>query len=413
MRFLRYRFLSPDESGSTPSDTAGLEPAPSIDDVPMGLGSLLGGFTGGSTEAPKDEPKGSTPASQPETPKTKTKTPATPPQDQTPTNQGTEPVTSTSDTGAGNDAGDDEGEGDTVFGMILADSGMSEEEITEAGLEIPEEESVENVTAFVGKLTQHLRATAPQRVFQQLEERLPDVADYLEFRMNGGKPEEYYALLSGGDISQLDLTQETTQRQIVTRYLTEVSKYTPEEASEEVTSLVDSGRLEVKATQFHKKLSEHQESRKEELLATQAEKANQIKQAETQLWNNIQKTVLTDGKIAVGQHEVVIPEVKRNEFYRFIKERGKDGKTAAQTYYAQMDTQTRLMFDWLAFNKVDLGALGTRVAATQKVGQKSRQLSGGSRMGGTGNTGGARAATGKTAHIPLTGETFGSFINGE
>lgn len=403
---LRYIHRSPEESGSTPPPE---QADNSVGEVPMGLSGLLDNFvppaapTTDKSEQPKTgaEPEGQTP------PAAKAKTPAA----------ALETPAGTAGAGTGTAGADDDNPGGdegetTVFSLILQDSGLTEEELVEAGFEIPEEETVENVQAFVGKLTKHLLDTAPQRVFTQLEEKLPDVADFLEFRMNGGKASEYFALLSGGDISELDLSQEAIQRQVVTRYLTEISKFTPEEATEEVQALVDSSRLEGQATKFHKKLVEHHQSSIETLKTQQAAKAEQTKQQQTQLWNTIQKTVITDGKITTGQHEVAIPAADRNGFYRFIKEKGADGLTESQKFYSQMDVNTRLLFDWLAYKKVDLAALGARVKTTAAVGQKSRLLSTGTRMGGgSGNQ--SRAATGKTPHIPLTGEGFGAFLLGE
>lgn len=116
------------------------------------------------------------------------------------------------------------------------------------------EELIEsNINAKVNETAQ----SAPLEVFKRLDPKLQDVVAYA---LNGGKDvtSVLKAVTRSQEVAELSLENEGDQERIVREHLRSIEYGDDETIEEEITSIIDRGELEKKATTFKPKLDEKQ-----------------------------------------------------------------------------------------------------------------------------------------------------------
>jgi hypothetical protein len=298
--------------------------------------------------------------------------------------------------GDGGEGGGDEG---TVVSLI-----------NEFGFTPPENKQYEESYDGLKEMVNDMASAARNSVFAELEERLPDVAKFLEYRLNGGDPGKFFENVKKlTDYSSIEITEENVvvQKQVYRDFLVR-SGFTPEEADEEVMEAEQLSVLEKKAKLAKDKLVQMTQKEHEAEQARLKKEADEQAEADRKELVAMQQAVKS-GKLATFE----VPESEKVLFWNWlVKPVDKEGATARDKAAAAMTREQRLALEYLVFKGVDLtkvkplkaapGKAGGRPALPAKPGTASR-MGGGNR--GQGSDKGGKP--GSKIGVPSLGELFG------
>jgi len=226
------------------------------------------------------------------------------------------------------------------------------------------EDDYDGVVGFTQQVAQMVAKEQLDTVFSQF----PDVEQYLQFRYNGGDPKRYFQATSPEiDFGAVELAEEdiSTQRMVVQEHLLKQG-YTNEEVSETVQEYLDAGILQRQANRSLGKLKSLQEKEASTLIESQKAEAEQRQAQLHQQWDSI-KTTIDTGKLKTFE----IPSADKNKFYSWMSDSvDNHGRTQRVIDREQMDLETQLAIEYLAWKKLDLSRL---VSATQNT-KKAQNL---------------------------------------
>ena len=155
------------------------------------------------------------------------------------------------------------------------------------------------------------------------------------------------------------------QRMVVQEHMLKQG-YTPEEVAETVQEYIDAGILNRQATRSLGKLQKIQEAEAADIIKRQQADAEQRQAQVAQQWQSIKSTI-DAGKLKTFE----IPSADKNKFYAWMSEAvDNQGRTQRAIDREQMDLETQLAIEYLAWKKLDLSRL---VAATQNT-KKAQNL---------------------------------------
>lgn len=201
--------------------------------------------------------------------------------------------------------------------------------------------------------------------FSDLFKALPDVEEYMAFRLNGGNPKEFFAANeTTTDFSSLDITEDNTKAQeLVIATLLKAQGFSQDEIQETIEDYKDTNILFKQAKKALPKVVQMDTAKKEQLLSQQAaQKEAQDKQAREK-WEAIKSTIGT-GSIK----GFIIPEKEKSEFYNWmsvpVEASGKSQRTLDRE---KMDTETMLAMEYLFYKKFELGKLAQNVKNTNQA----------------------------------------------
>lgn len=287
------------------------------------------------------------------------------------------------DGGSGDgDAGAGEGEGNE------GDEGTVASLMNEFGFTPPEGKTYEETYEGMRELVNDITLASRNAVFGEIEESLPDVAQYLEYRLNGGDPSKFFDRVKKiNDYSQLTLENNpAAQKQVYKDFLVR-SGFTPEEADEEVMEAEQLELLEKKATVAKTKLAAltaQEQKAEQERLEKEAKEQEEVNRKELQAVQQVIKS----GKLATFE----VPEAEKAVFWNWLmKPIDRNGTTAREKAAAEMTREQRLALEYLVFKGVDLTKVKIAKPAAGGGASSQRALpkkpGAGSRMGGGGNRG--------------------------
>jgi hypothetical protein len=241
------------------------------------------------------------------------------------------------------------------------------------------DESVEGVAAYTKAVGERIA----QEELQDLFESIPDVKEYLQFRLNGGDPQKYFESKYGDvDFSKysVDEKDETTQEVVVRKYLG-LQGYSEDEINETVKDYKDTGLLFKSAKAAANRLTESQRSRREQIIADQAERARaqEVEREQTiaQITSVIDKGSLQD---------IIIPEKDRKDFRAWLLQPDAKGVTRRQVDMQKLTIEQKLQLEYLAFKGFNLNDLVKKEATKTRLEFLKKQTTPKtSRLGGTGS----------------------------
>lgn len=241
------------------------------------------------------------------------------------------------------------------------------------------EESVEGVAEYTKAVAEKIA----QEEVDTLFEAIPDVKEYLTFRLNGGEPSKFFeSRYSEPDYTQYKLSEddETTQEIIVRRYLSS-QNYNDTEITETIKDYKETGLLYKTANRVLDKLVSSQKSKKEKLLYEQEQKALENKEKREKTVEAINK-VIEKGQL----QSLVIPEKERREFKAWLLNPiSKSGKTKRQEVMEGLSMEQKLELEYLAFKGFNLSDLVQKEATRTKIGFLKKSSKEG-RLSGTGTS---------------------------
>jgi len=267
------------------------------------------------------------------------------------------------------------------------------------------EETYEGIRELMSDITQAAEAS----VFASLAESLPDVAQFLEFRMNGGKPEDFFntmKTINNYKNIQITETNVDVQKQVYKDFLVRTG-FTPEEAEEEIIEAEQLNVLEKKSRLALSKLTaitEAEFTKEQETRAKEQEAARKKQEEDDRKeWEAIQTTIKS-GKL--GNFEV--PEPDKANFWRWltapIDKQGTTGRAKAQ---ASLTLDQRLAVEYLIYKGIDITKVKTVKAAPPKGPVLPPRPGAGARLGGGGKSG-SGGGGGGAVKIPSLKEIYES-----
>ena len=140
-----------------------------------------------------------------------------------------------------------------------------------------------------------LEAELPQQFFENLPQEMQQAYQYIA---NGGTDIKgmFRALAVSAEVQELDVKQESGQKEIIRAYLSATQFGTPEEIEDEIYSYEDRGDLEKKAKQFKPKLDAMQQEIVNRRIAEQ-EAAKKQRQRQSQQYMESVYSTLEKGQL--------------------------------------------------------------------------------------------------------------------
>jgi hypothetical protein len=219
----------------------------------------------------------------------------------------------------------------------------------------------DGVVSFTQTVAQEIAKEQLDTVFTQY----PDVEQYLQYRYNGGDPKQYFQAQSPDvDFNQLQLAEDdlASQRMIVEQHMS-MQGYTPEEVQESIQEYIEAGILHKHAQRGLTKLQVAQKQRAEQVVKDQQQHAEQHRQQVEQQWTSIQSTI-DAGRLKGFE----VPASDRKKFYKWMSEAvDNEGRTQRSLDRAQMDLETQLTMEYLAWKNFDLNKLVTNTSRTKEA----------------------------------------------
>ena len=135
-----------------------------------------------------------------------------------------------------------------------------------------------------------LEAELPQQFFENLPQEMQQAYQYIA---NGGTDIKgmFRALAVSAEVQELDVKQESGQKEIIRAYLSATQFGTPEEIEDEIYSYEDRGDLEKKAKQFKPKLDTMQQEIVNRRIAEQEAAKKQRQQQSQQYMESVYSTL--------------------------------------------------------------------------------------------------------------------------
>lgn len=201
--------------------------------------------------------------------------------------------------------------------------------------------------------------------FQQLFTALPDVAEYMAYRQNGGDPSKFFQkAVSQVDYATLEVREDDdSTNSVVVSELLRRQGFTPEEIKEMVEDYKDTGILYKQAAKAKPKLAKLQADERQAELTRQADERRQQEEQARQRWEEIQTTI--NSGVVQG---FVIPEADKRGFFEWMaKPVDQSGKTQRHAAREKMTTDQMLAMEYLFYKGFDLNKLVQNTKNTQQA----------------------------------------------
>jgi len=249
------------------------------------------------------------------------------------------------------------------------------------GINFEEGETYEDTEDGLISFTKKAAEQMAMQNLEELFEKLPDVQEYLQYRMDGGDPSKYHTAQAQTDYVSAELKEDDVRTQkAVLSDLLKRQGYDKAEIDETLQDYEDTGILFKQSKKAQTKLSTLVESERAQVVQSQAKAAAEREKENVAYWSTIQKTI-ESGELK----GIKIPETEKKKFYDWInKPVDKQGNTARAVARKEMDTQTVLALEYMFYKNLDLGSLVTAKAKTiqaQTLRDKLNTGSTGNRMG--------------------------------
>lgn len=224
-------------------------------------------------------------------------------------------------------------------------------------------------------IVEFTRSAAEEIAREQLDSvfaQFPDVAEYLQYRYNGGDPKQYFAVNgSQFDYASLDISGDNiaAQKHVVEQWLS-LQGFEPEEINDTVQEYLDAGILEKQAERNLKKLQNYQQLQAQQLIEQQRIQAQQQQQEVAQQWNTIKSTIDTG-----NLRGFAVPESDKSKFYNWMSQPvDKEGRTQRMIDRQQISIETQVALEYLLYKNFDLNKLVQTTKNTQQAQSLKQKL---------------------------------------
>lgn len=230
------------------------------------------------------------------------------------------------------------------FAKFLADEGLLE--IEEADKFESEKDLAKGWKKSIQKEVTNWKQSYPE-----------DVQKLLDFVEQGGRPADFHKHYYGdASFEDFDISTEENQKYVVEESL-RLEGYTDEEIADEVTDLIDLGKLEKKASTHLNKLKKVEKENKQMLLEAQKQYAKEQEAIRVKQWDEFKKGLFETESIAGFKFT---PKMKQDTWEYMTKVDKKTGKTRYQLD-AEESNNSRYMNAYLQMVKWDVKSLEQQV----------------------------------------------------
>ena len=267
-------------------------------------------------------------------------------------------------------------------------------------------EFAEDYDGIIG-LTKATATKMAEEQFGQVFAAFPDVKEYMNYRVAGGNPTEYFEVASKEmDFSNMQVNEKDKgmQRKVVETFL-DMQGYEPEEIQDTIQDYEDANLLFKNAGRAVKKIAAVQVKQKQTLLKNQEEEAKTAATQTQQTWKEIGE-IINKGKL----RDFAIPEAEKKKFYNWMATPvDNNGRSQRLLDRQKMDQESILAMEFLVYKGLDLSKLintkaTTRQAVNLKTKLKANTQTASRRM--KGNKGGYNKTLSR-ATVPALDKLFG------
>ena len=222
------------------------------------------------------------------------------------------------------------------------------------------DESIDGVFELSKMAAEKLAESHLDEFFRQM----PDVAQYAEFRMNGGDPKMFFETMGDSrDYSQVSITEQdtATQRHVVGELLKKQG-FDQETANLMLENYSKAGVLFDQSKAALPILAKLDAAEKQTVMERQRQQAAEKERerlAEVELIKNTVKAGTFKG--------IQIPEAEKTKFQNWLFQAGKDGKTGRNAAREQLTMEDKLALEYLVFKGFKLSDIIQKRVETAKA----------------------------------------------
>ena len=223
-------------------------------------------------------------------------------------------------------------------------------------------DTVEGLTNFVRDISQQ----AAEDQLQSLFEQYPEVQKHLDFVMSGGQSDRFmeaYNPQTDFAAIEVDENNVNTQRALLGQYF--MAKGHDQEFIEEMLDTMESnGKLYDKSLRAKNELAQAQEEYRMQILNEQKKAFKEEQEQIENYWNEMANTIESSNVFA----GITIPDRKKSDFFNYISQSvGPNGETQKDLDMQELDAETRIAMDYLAFTGFKLDDIIDKKARTKSA----------------------------------------------
>ena len=199
----------------------------------------------------------------------------------------------------------------------------------------------------------------------ELFNALPDVKQYMQFRLQGGDSAQFFNTFYGEvDYGTLEVKEDdVASQEHLVRQAMALKGFDQEDINDSVTEFRNSGILHSQATKAQKGLAKHQGREKAALIEQQEREAAQAAEQTQNFWQNVEQTVKSNSEF----RGIPVSEREKNDLLSFISKPVKEGLSAFQIAMNEAPVDVYLAIAALMKRDFNLEGLVARKASTQKA----------------------------------------------
>ena len=239
-----------------------------------------------------------------------------------------------------------------------------DEVLTQLGYK-PEKEYADTSEGLV-QMTKDVGTQMANEHMQRLMNEFPLVKQHLEYVMSGGDSQNFMTNFDPRqDYENLKVDEKDTamQKMLVGNYF-KMKGHDDAFIKDMLEDYEDAGKLQGKSDLAHKALINAQKHQRDQMIATQKQKAQKELNERKKFWDDVYDTVQGANEF----HGIIVPEREKKKFFKYISAPiNKDGMTQRDVDHVKSDIQTKLAIDYLMYKGFKLNDIIRNKVATSKA----------------------------------------------
>jgi hypothetical protein len=213
-------------------------------------------------------------------------------------------------------------------------------------------------------LTTEVAKKIAQQELDTVFQAVPDVAEYMNYRLKGGDPERFFKVnFEEPDYEKFEITEDSTElnKQILRVFLKKQG-FEDSEVMETIQDYEDTGILYKQANKAKPKLVNMQKTDKERLITEQQEAERKAIEEADKQWKQIETTI-NSGRLG----NIAVPESEKKKFFDWLAIPIENGKSQRMIERESLDTESMLALEYLLYKKLDISKLAVAKQQTAQA----------------------------------------------
>ena len=213
-------------------------------------------------------------------------------------------------------------------------------------------------------LTTEIAKKIAEQNLDSVFQAVPDVADYMDYRLKGGDPERFFKVnFEEPDYSKFEVTEESvdTNKQLIRSFLKKQG-FEDSEIMDTIQDYEETGILYKQANKVKPKLIAFQKTEKENLFLEQQEAERIAAEEADKQWKQIESTI---GSGRLGN--IAIPESEKKSFFNWLAVPIQEGKSQRMIDRETLGTENMLALEYLLYKKMDISKLAVAKEKTMQA----------------------------------------------